>query len=339
MLDSAREYMGKVLLSAPYRSIRRKISGIRMHRMDSGSIPDAPDEIRLFLTARNESLRLPYFFKHYRSIGVDRFFVIDNNSTDDTESLLLSQEDTHVFHTKESFRMESIWKDFLLHRYGMGHWCVIVDADELLAYPHRDTLELRGLCEYLDQEDYTAMHCMLLDVYSDKPFRLTEYERGGDPLLAVPYFDPELPHKIEYEYVNCSNSIGFLYKGGGMRERVFGSQVVNSKFPLVKFQPQTYLTWGFHRISGSSMADVQGVLFHTKFLFDFNSRVLLEAEREQHWDKAHDYKSFREKIVDDQDLTAYYPKSVRYADDRQLVELGVMKTSEAFEAFVKDKAD
>jgi hypothetical protein len=38
------------------------------------------DEIRLFARCRNEILRLPAFFQHYRAMGVDRFYIVDNES-------------------------------------------------------------------------------------------------------------------------------------------------------------------------------------------------------------------------------------------------------------------
>jgi len=50
-----------------------------------------PDEIVLICVVRNEALRLPLFFTHYRKLGVTRFMVIDNDSTDDTPALLLAE--------------------------------------------------------------------------------------------------------------------------------------------------------------------------------------------------------------------------------------------------------
>jgi hypothetical protein len=46
------------------------------------------DEIRLFARCRNERLRLPAFFQHYRAMGVDCFCIVDNESTDGTTDYL-----------------------------------------------------------------------------------------------------------------------------------------------------------------------------------------------------------------------------------------------------------
>ena len=38
--------------------------------------------ILAFTTLRNELDRLPWFFRHYRALGVDHFLVVDNGSDD-----------------------------------------------------------------------------------------------------------------------------------------------------------------------------------------------------------------------------------------------------------------
>ena len=49
-----------------------------LSRLDHNLIPDL-DEIRLFAKVRNEAKRLPFFLCYYRALGVDRFFIIDND--------------------------------------------------------------------------------------------------------------------------------------------------------------------------------------------------------------------------------------------------------------------
>lgn len=39
----------------------------------------APDHILLFSTLRNERVRLPYFLRYYRSLGVNHFLIVDND--------------------------------------------------------------------------------------------------------------------------------------------------------------------------------------------------------------------------------------------------------------------
>ena len=72
------------------RSLARRSAARKIANVDGRRIPDSPHEIRAFLAVRNESLRLPYMLKHHFGAEVDRIFVLDNNSTDDTASIVLS---------------------------------------------------------------------------------------------------------------------------------------------------------------------------------------------------------------------------------------------------------
>ncbi|HBK82674.1 MAG TPA: hypothetical protein DDZ41_03620, partial [Flavobacterium sp.] len=74
----------------------RKKSINRLKRIDNKSIIDANGEIRLFAIMRNESLRLPHFIEYYRKLGVDRFFFIDNNSTDNSVEITREQDNIHL---------------------------------------------------------------------------------------------------------------------------------------------------------------------------------------------------------------------------------------------------
>ena len=56
-----------------------------MVRLDAHAIPHDKNEIRFFATMRNEGLRLPYLLDYYRQLGVKRFFIVSNGSTDETE--------------------------------------------------------------------------------------------------------------------------------------------------------------------------------------------------------------------------------------------------------------
>ena len=38
----------------------------------------APDNILLFSTLRNERVRLPFFLRYYRDLGVSQFLIVDN---------------------------------------------------------------------------------------------------------------------------------------------------------------------------------------------------------------------------------------------------------------------
>ena len=146
-----------------------------LQRADDKPIDVTPEDILCCSAFRNECLRLPYFLSYYRSMGVARFFIVDNNSTDGTLTYLLRQPDVHVWRSGCSFNKAnfgSAWFEVLLRTYGENHWCVTVDADELLYYPDCETKGLKELTGELDLKRKKALTAVLLDMYSNKPIRI-----------------------------------------------------------------------------------------------------------------------------------------------------------------------
>ncbi|MEC7668014.1 MAG: glycosyltransferase family 2 protein, partial [Pseudomonadota bacterium] len=95
----------------------------------------APDDILVFATLRNEAVRLPHFLSHYRALGVRHFLIVDNHSTDNTAAFLRDQPDVSLWTTADSYKKSRFgmdWLTWLMIRHGHGHWCLTVDADELL---------------------------------------------------------------------------------------------------------------------------------------------------------------------------------------------------------------
>ena len=76
--------------------------------LSNGAVPrlSRQGEVRLFSKIRNEKLRLPAFLRHYRSLGVDRFFIVDNDSTDGSTEYLLAQPDVHLFGLVPAFEKQ-----------------------------------------------------------------------------------------------------------------------------------------------------------------------------------------------------------------------------------------
>ena len=50
-----------------------------------------PEQILLFSTLRNERVRLPFFLRYYRSLGISHFLIVDNNSDDGSREYLAAQ--------------------------------------------------------------------------------------------------------------------------------------------------------------------------------------------------------------------------------------------------------
>lgn len=79
-------------------------SGLPVEPLARGYEPVRPGDILAFAAMRNEAIRLPAFLDHHRKLGVARFFIVDNGSSDDTKAILTAAGDVVPFYTTASFQ-------------------------------------------------------------------------------------------------------------------------------------------------------------------------------------------------------------------------------------------
>ena len=293
----------------------------------------APDNILLFSALRNERVRLPFFLRYYRDLGVSHFLIVDNNSDDGSREYLMSQPDVSVWSTQHSYKRARFgvdWLNWLQTKYGHDHWCLVVDPDEFFVYPFCDTRPLRALTDWLDASSIKSFSAMLLDMYPKGPFDVQPYAEGQDPFEVAPYFDSG-------NYVIHRNKkYGNLWIQGGPRARMFFQDLPErapalNKIPLVKWHRdyayvssthmllprglnQVYDEWGGEKASGC--------LLHAKFLDTFAVKAEEEMERRQHYANSHEYRAYRAAISTQPDLWCKW--SEKYINWRQLEILGLM---------------
>ena len=292
-----------------------------------------PSDLIVFCTARNEGVRLPWFLKYYREMGVNHFVMVDNDSTDGSLDFLARQEGVSVWHTRASYKRARFgmdWINWLLRTYGDGHWVLVVDPDELFLYPFCDTRPLRALTDWLDASSIKSFSAMLLDMYPKGRLDAQPYTAGQDPLEIASWFDSG-----NYS-VKRNKRFGNLWIQGGPRARVFFPDQPErapalNKVPLVKWDRRyTYVSsthmllprglnlvydeWGGEKASG--------LLLHTKFLDTFNAKAEEELSRKQHYAGSTEYISYADGIRENPDLWCKW--SEKYINWRQLEILGLM---------------
>lgn len=293
----------------------------------------SPSDILLFCTLRNERVRLPYFLRYYRDLGVDHFLFVDNDSDDGTRDYLSRQPDVSVWGSSHSYKRSRFgmdWLTWLQGKYGHGHWTITVDADEFFVYPFCDTRPLRALTDWLDASSIKAFGAMLLDMYPKGPIDLQPYREGQDPFEIAAWFDSG-------NYLISKNKLyGNLWIQGGPRARAFFTDKPErapalNKVPLVKWDRQyTYvssthmlLPRGLNRVYDEWGGEkASGCLLHAKFLDTFTAKAQEEMQRRQHYADSHEYKSYRAGKNDHPDLWCKW--SERYINWRQLEILGLM---------------
>lgn len=311
-----------------------------MKRLDDKNISIEESEIIVFSCIRNEILRLPYFLQYHRELGVDRFIFVDNASSDGSTEYLLSQEDVHVFYTEDSYSESKCgvdWLNELLNIYGSRHWSLTLDADELFVYPSCEVVELRQLTDYLDMCGSQAVVTFMLDMYSDKAIKDTEYLRGESFLNACNYFD------VDGYIERDDNNIPVR---GGPRYRLFWQgfnrdkpSPVLKKIPLVKWRGDLKYEASTHIINNITLSSLTGVVQHFKFFSDFYTSAELESKRQEHWDAAAQYNSYWDVMRNNQSLSAIHKGSVRYENSSQLVTMGLMRSTEGFDCFFEKKSN
>jgi len=201
--------------------------------------PLAPEEVGAICILRNEARRLPLFIDHYKRLGVDRFFMVDNQSEDETRELLLAEPSADVFVAHASFAEGSgglYWANGLAQAYCTGNWVVRPDADELMVYDGMETKSLRDLGDWLWSQGQDRIFAMMLDVYPSGSI-------GSDQLPIADMLREDCWYDSE-GYSLEENYGGWLITGGP-RHRVFnqGQAVAYShwisKYPFFRMGTDT----------------------------------------------------------------------------------------------------
>lgn len=320
--------------------IRRKHAKARAFRkhFSMAALVDQTGKIRsgdvlLFSTMRNEHIRLPYFLKYYRDLGIGHFLIVDNNSTDGSAAYLAEQPDVSVWSTSGSYKGSRFgvdWLNWLQSKYGHGHWTLVVDPDEFFVYPFCDTRPIKALTDWLDSSAIKSFGTMLLDMYPKGRIDAVPYRIGQNPMEIAGWFDPG-NYMIEK-----NKKYGNLWIQGGPRARVFFPETPRqspalNKIPLVKWHRRYAYVSSTHMLLprglnhvydqwGGEMAS--GILLHAKFLDTFTAKAEEELSRRQHYRNSAEYKAYADTLRDTPELWCKW--SEKYINWRQLEILGLM---------------
>lgn len=291
----------------------------------------------LVCCARNEMARMPAFLEHYRRLGVGHFLVLDNQSEDGLQGYLAQQPDCSVWLADGSYKASNFgmdWCNTLLARYGVGKWCVTVDPDELLVYPHCEERDLRSLTARMEAMGQPSLFTVLLDAYGEGPLSRTTLTPGADPFAVCPWFDR---FNLTQRFDAATQS--FWVQGGVRMRRFFAERPEQApalnKVPLVRWAKDLRYVSSMHHLNDTRLnctvngrADaVSGVLFHFKYVSLLQQKASEEMVRGEHYAGSTEYKAYFEAG----DVQLFDPEiSVRYAGSEQLQRLGFMQAGTWF---------
>lgn len=287
--------------------------------------------VKVIFCVRNEKFRLSYFLQYYRGLGVSEFFAVDNNSTDDTQSYLLAQEDVHVFHTTSSYKESNAGRDWtteLADRFCLGKWCLTLDVDEFLLFPDCENVDINLLTSYLDRWRYQGVFSIFLDFYSKKPLSQVDYKEGSSTFDLCDHFDSA----SSYATFETDNFPFFQIKGG-IRQRTFWSAENPRSGPsmrkivLVKWSENFSYLHSTHSCTPIALADISGVIAHFKFMSHFKEFSADEVRRNDRVQNSGDWKVYAEKLGEE-DVVFYDPKySVKFRGSKSLEQDGHFRST------------
>lgn len=237
------------------------------------------------------------FLTHYRTLGVERFAIIDNGSSDGTLQHLLMQPDVDVFRTAQRFewKQKQAWINRAVDYYGVGRWYITADADERLSFQDCETRSVQDLVAFAEKRGLSRVRGFLLEMYSDLPIILAA---SSDIALkdAYPFFDADgyseerLPHIIS--------------RLGGVRARAFGESDPEFKPQLTKYPvfrldagdvfSNPHHVWPYEaNFSSPCFAAV----LHYKFHGDWTNRVARAVADKNYWDGSREYRAYADAIA------------------------------------------
>ena len=110
------------------------------------------------------------------------------------------------------------------------------------------------------------------------------------------------------------------------------------KVPLIRWRPEIKYTSSKHTAFPCRLADISGMLLHFKYLPEFAAQVRAEVARGQHFLGAKEYRAYLRRLEQGEAFSFKAAVSQRYRDSSQLVELGLMRATPAFESHVRDRS-
>lgn len=343
-----------------------------LEKLDGIAIPGGTGEIRVFAAVRDERVRLPHFVRHYRRLGVDRMVFIDNGSSDGTTEWLLEQSDCHVFFTRDSYAASNYgveWVNSLLASYGLGHWCLLVDADELFVYPDFETRRFHDYVAALDAEGAEGVFAFMLDMYPDGPLEAAVLSDEADLAAVAPAFDSDYLFQRKPERPGKAPSFPPIRVLGGPRQRfarpvaveakrgwiraaasyrferllerlpkavrtslapmLWNGPTTLQKIPLVKPGADFAFGAGAHTTTRLRLARQSAVLLHYKFLADFHARVAKAIAEGEHYRGGAQYMWYQSKMEQSGSSALTYAGTARLEGSATLAALGLFRDIEA----------
>jgi hypothetical protein len=163
--------------------------------------------VHLYAQCWNDGWMLPFFFRHYDAL-VDRYFMFDDNSTDDTLSILRRHPKVQLAsfvrsHPNSFVRSEQSFSNECWKRSrGIADWVIVTDVDEHLFHPQG-----RAYLAWCAERNVTIIPALGFQMVSEtRPAgdeTLSESCTYGAPwerMMKTSIFDPDEITEINFSF-------------------------------------------------------------------------------------------------------------------------------------------
>ncbi len=125
----------------------------------------------------NEAPYVKEWIEYHRMLGVERFYIYDNGSTDNVKDILKPYMDKGIvcYHYVPGFEMQNkVYRDAIYKYKNQTRWMAVIDLDEFIL-----PLENTNICEFLkNYEKYPAV-VVNWKVFDSNGFETPPTENGG----------------------------------------------------------------------------------------------------------------------------------------------------------------
>lgn len=163
-----------------------------------GRVLEGRYPLSLCAVMHDERYFLPAFLAHYRGLGVERFVILDDASTDGTREHLLAQPDCMVLGSDARFfepvdgrRAIYAWRQAMLDDWCRDQWAMMVDADEFVIPPPGRAMA--DVIAKLERVGSSSVWGVMIDTYPRDVAALRAGEERPFALDDDWYFDAR-PH-------------------------------------------------------------------------------------------------------------------------------------------------
>ncbi len=184
---------------------------------------------------------LAWILTYYRALGVNFFVFMDWSKEGGLSERLAETADCAVWRTKAgSADVDSLHAlNFLRHLYADGKWCLSVEPFDVLVFPHSETRHIRDLIDFVENEQRSLVHAIVVDTYAVGSARAIQYSEAISPHQALPYVD-----RLGYQTCPATERQLLPIIGGVQRRSIYGDVPEQApalnRIPLVKMTPERF---------------------------------------------------------------------------------------------------